>query len=123
MSCNNNYLSNYSSYYNNHCKSNNCQQCQPLYYPQQQCQQPCIIPCPQPIQNCPQVTFISNIATSTTVVAGGVAIPVGTVIGAGVTTVPVGTVTVITGFTGSPTSNMGGIISNNGFFTAPIAGR
>ena len=115
-----------------------CQvQCQPQYQPQCQpqcviacpapCPAPCPIPCPAP---CPNVTFITNIATPTAVVTGGMLIPTAsstppgsTIIPTGSTTVPVGTVTVITGYTGTPLTNVGGVLSNNGFFTIPCTGR
>lgn len=116
------------------CKSKCEPVCQPLCQPcvvacptnyQLPCstnyQLPCPTPCPTPV--CPAVSFVSTIATGTPIVAGGTPIPAGTIIPAGTTTVPAGTVTVINGFTGSPTTNVGGVIANNGFFTAPIAGR
>jgi len=101
------------------CKSKYEPVCQP-------CQPPCLVACPvpcPPAPACPAVSFVSGIATGTPIVAGGTPIPVGTIIAPGTTTVPAGTVTVINGFTGSPTTNVGGVIANNGFFTAPIAGR
>lgn len=144
---------NYSSYYNPYttttycCKSCNpcktqctckikcetpCQTVQYVSYPNY-CQQPCAqtcqqyvcapacpAPCPTP---CPNITYITYIATATTIPSGGTSIPVGTIIPAGTTTVPTGTVTVINGYTGVPTTNDGGVIANNGFFTIPIAGR
>lgn len=149
MSCNNyqpyyycSYPSTYSNYNKNYScgtqcyckvKCNPCQTivCQPQYT-QQQCVVACPTPCPTPCPPvcptpctpvCPNVTFISGIATATSVPAGGTFIPVGTTIPAGTTTVPAGTVTVITGITGTPTTNIGGITQNNGFFTMPVAGR
>jgi hypothetical protein len=50
-------------------------------------------------------------------------IPPGSTIPSGTTLVPAGTVTVINGYTGAPTTNIGGITANNGFFTVPVAGR
>ncbi|XWV25515.1 hypothetical protein QJ856_gp0242 [Tupanvirus deep ocean] len=149
----NNYLAYYGSYYGypgtycgtsyynktccNPCKPQcvckpKCNPCQ--YVCQPQCPQPCVVtcpqpcipnppPCPQPCPPCPTVAYVTNIPTATTVVSGGAAIPVGTVIAPGTTTVPAGTVTVINGFTGAATTNVGGITANNGFFTIPIAGR
>lgn len=132
MSCNN-FLAYYSSYYNcqNNCNPyysrkcySNCDPCQTVCNPCQTvcnpCQQQCF-PCPQTF--CPNVSYINNATTSTTVVSGGVDIPAGTIIPTGSTTVPAGTVTVISGFTGTPSTNFGGVISNNGFFTIPIAGK
>jgi hypothetical protein len=145
MSCNN-YLSYYGSYYGypgtyngttysnkncyNSCKSQcSCKiKCEPV------CQQSCVVACPSPYVvacppacpptvTCPTVSYITNIATATPVFSGGTSIPVGTIIPAGTTTVPAGTVTVINGYTGSPSSNVGGILANNGFFTIPISGR
>jgi len=146
----NNFLACYSSYYGypgsccaqyynknccNSCKpqcynicQNLCNPCQQVCNPCQQVCNPCTTSCPVPCTTpcttpCPQVSFISNTATATTVTSGGILLPVGTVIASGTTTVPAGTVTVITGFTGTPTTNIGGIIPNNGFFTIPCAGR
>jgi hypothetical protein len=87
------------------------------------CHNPCQNICQNPCPPCPIVTFVSNIATPTVVPSGGILIPAGTTIPLGTTTVPPGTVTVIAGFTGAPTSNCGGILLNNGFFTVPLAGR
>ena len=50
-------------------------------------------------------------------------IPPNTIIPAGDTTVPAGTVTVITGYTGVPSTNIGGITQSNGFFTLPATGN
>lgn len=80
---------------------------------------PCPVPVPTPTSS---VVYITNVATPTTVISGGTALPIGTTIPAGNTTVPAGTVTVINGYTGAPTTNIGGIISNNGFFTIPVSG-
>jgi hypothetical protein len=134
---------NYTSYYNPYsttycCKTCNpckikcetscqtpCQTVQYVSYPnycQQPCQQYVCAPACPPAP-CPNITYITYIATSTTIPSGGTSIPIGTIIPAGTTTVPTGTVTVINGYTGAPTTNDGGVISNNGFFTMPIAGR
>ena len=136
-----------ASYYNRNgcssckqqCSCKTCQPvcCQPHCQPQCQiqCQPQCVIACPAPCPTpcptpCPNVTFITNIATPTAVVTGGTLIPTAssnppgsTIIPAGSTTVPVGTVTVITGYTGTPSTNIGGVLSNNGFFTIPCTGR
>jgi hypothetical protein len=88
--------------------------CNPCYTPT-----PCPCPVPTPTSN---VVYITNVATPTTVPSGGTAIPIGTIIPAGNTTVPAGTVSVINGYTGAPTTNIGGIIANNGFFTVPVSG-
>ncbi len=107
----NNYLSYYGSYYG-------CNPCQTT-----QCQPACPAPCQPTASSCPNITYVNGIASATVIVSGGAPIPVGTVIVPGTTTVPAGTVTVINGYTGAPTSNSGCIIQNNGFFTAPVAGR
>ena len=111
-----------SNYYNRNNKCYNpCQtQC---YNPcQTQCQTPCYNPCPPacpppcpPI--CPTVTYVASPATVTTVPSGGTPIPIGATTITGVTP--------ITGFTGTPTTNIGGITVNpaTGQFTIPIAGR
>jgi hypothetical protein len=99
---------------NNCCKTTTCCQpatCQTVTYAVPQC-----------APACPNVRYVTNIATATTVPSGGTAIPIGTTIASGITTVPAGTVTVINGYTGAPTVNEGGITSNNGFFTVPVAG-
>jgi hypothetical protein len=80
-------------------------------------------PCQPTTCPCPNITYINGIASATTIISGGAPIPVGTVIIPGTTTVPAGTVTVINGYTGAPTTNVGGIIQNNGFFTVPTSGR
>lgn len=85
------------------------------------CQPVCPPPCPPP--QCPTVSFITNAATTTNIPSGGTVLPPGTTIPAGITTVPPGTVTVINGYTGAPSSNIGGITANNGFFTVNIGGR
>lgn len=109
----NNYLSYYNSYYG-YPSTSGCNPCQTTT---------CMTPC-QPITNtCPNITYINGIASATTIISGGAPIPVGTVIIPGTTTVPAGTVTVINGYTGSPTTNSGCIIQNNGFFTVPTAGQ
>ena len=36
---------------------------------------------------------------------------------------PAGTVTVINNYSASPTTNLGGVVPNNGFFTVPLNGR
>jgi len=124
----NNALSCYSSYYGcpavycNPCSSHYTNFCQPICNP---CQPICNInpslcnPCPQPCppQPCLNVTYITTAPTATTVPTGGTPIPVGS------TTVPAGTVTVITGFSGIPSTNVGGISVSNGQFTIPSAGR
>lgn len=71
----------------------------------------------------PIVSYITNIPTVNSIFSGGTAIPAGTVIPSDSTTVPVNTVTVITGYTGLPSTNIGGVSLNNGFFTIPISGR
>lgn len=113
---------NCTNYCTNYC--NPCQTvCQPTTCPSI-CQSYCPPVCPPtPAPICPTVAYVNNITTPTAVPAGGIAIPAGTVIPANSTTVPAGTVTVINGFTGIPTTNIGGIVPNNGFFTVPIAGR
>ena len=126
MSCNN-----YQSYYNSLygypssycCCKVKCNPCQTVVC-QPQCNQQCVVSCPTPCAPiCNNVTYIAGIPTANTIPSGGVAIPVGTIIPPGTTTVPAGTVTVINGYTGVPTSNSGGIIPNNGFFTVPVSGR
>lgn len=87
------------------------------------CPQPCPQPCPPTPPSCPAVVYITNIDTATAVPSGGMDIPVGTVIATGTTTVPANTVTVINGYTGAPSTNLGGVTANNGFFTVPMAGR
>lgn len=127
MSCNN-YLSYYSlysgypgvcgtSYYNRNLVGNCCNSCNTTCFPCQTICNPCATTCTPPA--CPNVTYITVAPTVTTIPTGGMAIP------AGVTTIPSATVTVINGFTGSPTTNVGGIILNtaNGQFTIPISGR
>lgn len=79
------------------------------------------VPCPPP--QCPTVSYITNVATTTSVPSGGSLIPLGSTIADGNTTVPLGTVTVINGYTTAPTTNIGGITANNGFFTVNIGGR
>jgi len=105
--------------------------CPTLSYPQQ-CSQPCVAPCPvqcptpcptqcpiqcpTPTPTCPTVTFISDLNTA-------VVVPInGTPIVPGSTIIPA-TITVVNGFLGVPTTNIGGISQNGGFFTIPIAGR
>jgi hypothetical protein len=101
----------------------NCNPCYTTCYTacQPACTQVCPAPCPAP--QCPPVSYITNAATPTNIPSGGTVIPVGTTIGTGITTVPAGTVTVINGYTGAPSTNSGGVIANNGFFTIPVAGR
>ena len=107
-------------------------QCNPCPAPCNPCANPCAnpvsstcalcpTPCPAP---CPAVTYITTAPIGTAIpsgVVGGtpVLIPVGS------TTIPAGTVTPITGFSGTPTTNIGGITVNagTGQFTVPIAGR
>lgn len=69
------------------------------------------------------VAYVTAIQTATSVVSGGTAIPVGTIIPNGDTTVPIGTVSTITGYTGVPSTNVGGIVQTNGFFSIPCAGN
>lgn len=74
-----------------------------------------------PCNPCPNVTYIANPATATVALATTPTvvnpIPIGSTIITGVTP--------ITGFTGTPTSNCGGITvtPSTGQFTIPIAGR
>lgn len=81
-------------------------------------------PCNNVCNPCPNVTFITNPATATTITSN----PVGTAptpIPAGSTVIPAGTVVPITGFSGTPIVNCGGITVNSGTgqFTIPISGR
>lgn len=115
----NNCCCGYSNYWNSCCNcSNNC-----CYYPTVSYNYENCIPTPTPINNCPVVSYETYIASSTSIVSGGTSIPVGTIILPTSTTVPVNTVTVINGYTGAPTVNIGGVLPNNGFFTVPITGR
>lgn len=101
---------------NNNC----CNPCTPVCNP---CTPVCN-PCPIPIVNpCPPVALIMEPGAVTAVPSGGNAIPLGTVIPPSSTAVPAGTVTVITGLTAPPITNIGGITQNNGFFTIPLSGR
>lgn len=129
MSCNN-YLACYSSYYScpNPCSTsyynkNCCNSCQPARSP---CVVTCPAPCPAPCPpvTCPAVSYITFAPTATLIPTGTVGVAP-TPIPAGATTIPAGTVTPITGFTGVPTTNIGGVTLNttNGQFTVPIAGR
>ena len=72
--------------------------------------------------DCSNVSYITNIATASTVFSGGSSIPAGTIIPPGFFTVPANTVTVINGYT-FPSTNEGCIILNNGFFTLPCSGK
>lgn len=140
------YLSPYLNYYN--CYSTNCNPCNKKYTScvtqcspcvsactpcgtpcvtssylapcAQQCVEACPVPCPVP---CTVVAYYTDIASSTAIISGGSAIPTGTTIPSGSTTIPANTVTVITGYTGIPTTNTGGVIPNNGFFTIPVSGK
>lgn len=86
--------------------------------------------CPTPyISNCcsqppivNDIAYVDDIVAPTTITAGGAAIAPGTVIAPGSTIVPAGTVTAVTGF-GAPSTNIGGIVLNNGFLTIPITAR
>ena len=125
-------LNSYCSYfcypgYNRNCCYSTCNnlsynpcntQCANICQPQL-CQPLCQPICPP----CPTVVFISNTATVTSIPSGGTLIAPGTTIPAGSTTVPANSVTVIAGFTGTPTTNTGGVINSNGFFLIPISGR
>jgi len=122
----NNYWSPYNSYFQstesncgqNNCNENNCGQnntCWP-----NTCYQPCA-PCPKICAPCPSVTYISTTGTITTVLPGN-EIPAGTTILPNSTSVPANTVTVITGYQGTPSTYVGCISLNNGFFTIPVTG-
>lgn len=126
-------MSDYSSYYgyynctpcytNSVCStSNGCQPACQLSYPPA-CQPIICYQQPSCLSPPPEVYYITYVATSTSVISGGTDIPIGTTIAAGSTTVPTGTVTVINGYTGSPTKTSGGVTANNGFFTVPCTGR
>lgn len=69
------------------------------------------------------VSWINIIINPVAVPSGGAPIPVGTMIPIDSTVVPPGTVTLLNGFCGFPSVNLGGIIANNGFFTVPLSGR
>lgn len=109
---NNSDYTGYPRCYTNPTVNNNNSSCQ------YQCPQP---PTPTPV--CPTITYITTIASSNSIVSGGGPIMQGTIIPAGSTTVPANTVVVINGYTGAPSTNQGGILPNNGFFTLPVAGR
>jgi len=121
------------------CQPNPCQPCQPCQpnpcqpnpCQQQQVFSPCLPRCSSPCQSqspcrppcdlgrCPNVAYITSSVVATSVPTGGIAIPTGS------TTIPGGTVTVITGYTGTPTTNIGGIQLNfaTGQFTISCTGR
>ena len=77
--------------------------------------------CPAPL---PAITYITSAPIGTAIPSGPVGIPP-VPIPIGSTTIPAGTVTPITGFTGTPITNVGGITVNpsTGQFTVPIAAR
>lgn len=126
MSCS--YNSNYNPYYTrtgyiNSCNScntwNSCNPCNPCNPCPNICgPQVCNIPCPvQP------VAYIANAAVTTSVLSVNPPnpIPIGSI-----TFPPLSTnVTVISGFSGTPTTNVGCITNNitSGQFTLPVAGR
>ena len=117
------YCNSYTTYYDR-CNRNCYEACNPCYNP---CytttnNNNCCPPTPTPPVN-NVVSYIAGIPTANAIPSGGAAIPNGTIIPAGSTTVPAGTVTPITGYTGTPVNNQGGISLSNGFFTVPIAGR
>ena len=97
--------------------------CQPCYPPNNYCHTQLPPQCPE---KCPEnlsVAYVTNIAGSTTVPSGGSFIPDNTIIVPGSTSVPSGTVTVITGYTGTPSTNVGGIVNTNGFLSIPVKGK
>lgn len=114
----------------------NCYSCTTVCKPYNPCKpcNPCN-PCNQYTlcapywQNCcptPCPTIVAYITTPTAPIAvpsGGARIPSGTIIATGSTAVPVNTVTVINSLSAAPSTNIGGVTMNNGFFTAPVAGR
>lgn len=75
--------------------------------------------CPPVIND---IAYVNTVVTPTPVPSGGTPLPANTIIPNGSTAVPGGTVTVINGW-GAPSSNIGNLVSNNGFFTIPLNGR
>lgn len=69
------------------------------------------------------VALVTGIETSVVVPSGNTPIPENTIILPNTTVVPANTVTVLSGYTSPATTNMGGILSTNGFFTIPVSGR
>ena len=98
------------------CSRNNCSTCNKNTCCYVSCC-PVNVPRPCPVET--RVEYIADNISSVAVPSGGTAIPAGSVIPTGSTAPPPGTVTVMTGFTFTPISNVGGIIMNNGFFTVP----
>ncbi len=108
-----------------------CNPCNPCPSPCNPCPSPCnpcnpCNPCPpcNPCSPCATIAYITNAQTQTTIPTGTVGVAP-TPIPAGSTVIPAGTVTPLTGFTGNPSTNCGGITVNpsNGQFTIPCAGR
>lgn len=69
------------------------------------------------------LSWINTIANSTSVPSGGTPISPGQIVPIINFIVPSGTVTIINGYCGFPSVNLGGIVNDNGLFIVPLAGR